>query len=47
MNIRYDLRFTVLPRGRFRAGLACVFFAQHSVENDPKSLWEGRFFVAR
>ena len=27
-------------------GLACVFFAQQSVEKRPKGLWEGPFFVA-
>jgi hypothetical protein len=25
----------------------CVFFAQQSVENRLKGLWEGRFFIAR
>src|SRR5665647_2763532 len=29
-----------------RAGEACVFFAQHSGEKRPASLWEGRFFIA-
>ncbi len=30
----------------FRGRKACVFFAQHSLENRPNALWEGRFFIA-
>jgi hypothetical protein len=30
----------------FAPGLACVFFAQQSVEKRPKGLWEGPFFIA-
>ncbi len=30
-----------------RARIWCVFFAQQSVENRSKGLWEGAFFIAR
>jgi hypothetical protein len=40
------LYFECLFYDKFRARKACVFFAQHSLENRPNALWEQPFFIA-
>lgn len=46
-KIKSSQRRQAAPWGSPGGDLACVFFAQHSAEKRPKSLWEDRFFVAR
>ena len=45
-NVAFKSKIGGVSDGSTRAGWACVFFAQQSVENRSKGLWEGRFFIA-
>jgi hypothetical protein len=46
--LNYNNNFKIIASvfGKSRARKACVFFAQHSLENRANALWEQPFFIA-